>query len=204
MTPISSLADTTGTSSERATRSAVRCRVPVSLVGTVGSGTRCTLARAMRPPSVDMMIAPSIFASSDRRCGLYGRIDEEPARADREHVGIVAQHEQRAGLRAHDAVDAVTQRRARGDTGERVAHRLVHAAVSGAHGLILDEHRRDPVRGPDIRSPRAARSGRCVRRARQRRSLRTVLRPGSPRCRRRTRASSTAPPRGAVRGERPR
>ena len=38
--------------------------------GTDGSGTRWTLARAMRPPSVEMMIAPSILASSDRRCGL--------------------------------------------------------------------------------------------------------------------------------------
>jgi hypothetical protein len=70
MTPISSLALMTGTSSERATRSAVRWRVPVSVVGTVGSGTRWTLALAMRSPSVEMMIAPSIFASSDSRCGL--------------------------------------------------------------------------------------------------------------------------------------
>ena len=70
MTPISSLAEMTGTLSDRATRSAVRCRVPVSIVGTVGSGTRWTLARAMRLPSDDRMIAPSIFASSDSRCGL--------------------------------------------------------------------------------------------------------------------------------------
>ena len=38
----------TGTSIERATRSAVRCRVPVSDVGTLGFGTRWTLARAIR------------------------------------------------------------------------------------------------------------------------------------------------------------
>ena len=78
MTPISSLADTTGTFSDLATRSAVRCRVPVSLVGTVGSGTRWTLARAMRVPSVEMMMAPSILASSDRRCGLYGASTRKP------------------------------------------------------------------------------------------------------------------------------
>ena len=78
MTPISSLAEITGTFSERATRSAVRWRVPVSLVGTVGSGTRWTLARAMRLPSVEMMIAPSILASSDSRCGLYGASTRKP------------------------------------------------------------------------------------------------------------------------------
>ena len=70
MTPISSLAEITGTFSERATRSAVRWRVPVSLVGTVGSGTRWTLALAMRSQFADRMIAPSILASSDNRCGL--------------------------------------------------------------------------------------------------------------------------------------
>ena len=51
---------------------------PVSLVGTVGSGTRWTLARAMRPPSVEMMMAPSIFASSERRCGLKGASTRKP------------------------------------------------------------------------------------------------------------------------------
>ena len=70
MTPISSLALMTGTCNDLATRSAVRWRVPVSLVGTVGSGTRCTLARAMRVQSALRMIAPSILASSDMRCGL--------------------------------------------------------------------------------------------------------------------------------------
>jgi hypothetical protein len=60
----------TGTHSDLATRSAVRCRVPVSEVGTVGSGTRCTLARAMRLASAARMIAPSIFATSWRRWGV--------------------------------------------------------------------------------------------------------------------------------------
>ena len=48
MIDMSSDTETTGTSIDRATRSAVRCRVPVSDVGTFGLGTRCTLARAMR------------------------------------------------------------------------------------------------------------------------------------------------------------
>ena len=68
----------TGTPSERATRSAVRCRVPVSEVGTVGSGTRCTLARAMRLASAAKMMAPSIFASSESRWGLKAASSRKP------------------------------------------------------------------------------------------------------------------------------
>ena len=52
---------------ERATRAAVRCRVPVSLVGTVELGIRWTFALAIREASAETMIAPSIFASSDNR-----------------------------------------------------------------------------------------------------------------------------------------
>ena len=43
------------------------------------------------------------------------RVDEEAARADRQHLGVVGQHEQRTGLGPHDPVDAVTQR----STGRR-------------------------------------------------------------------------------------
>ena len=60
----------TGSCSDRATRSAVRCRVPVSDVGRSGSGTRCTLARTILVRSADRMTAPSIFAISESRCGL--------------------------------------------------------------------------------------------------------------------------------------
>ena len=69
MTCMSSDTEMTGTAMERATRSAVRWRVPVSEVGTLGLGTRCTLARAMRLASPDKMMAPSILASSERRWG---------------------------------------------------------------------------------------------------------------------------------------
>src|SRR3954452_14548628 len=68
----------TGTAIERATRSAVRWRVPVSLVGTFGFGTRCTFARAMRLASAARMIAPSIFASSLKRCGLNAASSRNP------------------------------------------------------------------------------------------------------------------------------
>ena len=70
------------------------------------------------------MIAPSIFASSDSRCGLYGGVEQEPAAADGQHVRPVAEHDQRAHLRPHDAVEAVAQRRARRDRGERGVERV--------------------------------------------------------------------------------
>ena len=68
----------TGTEIWRATRSAVRCRVPVSFVGMSGSGTRWTFARATRVPSEARMIAPSIFASSDSRCGVNSASSRNP------------------------------------------------------------------------------------------------------------------------------
>ena len=68
----------TGTSMERATRSAVRWRVPVSDVAMVALGTRCTLARAMREASAARMMAPSILASSERRWGLYSASRRNP------------------------------------------------------------------------------------------------------------------------------
>ncbi|CAB4931248.1 unannotated protein [freshwater metagenome] len=61
------LTEMTGKPVCRATRSAVRCRVPDSSVGMVGSGMRCTPARTMRLPSVETITAPSILASSRSR-----------------------------------------------------------------------------------------------------------------------------------------
>ena len=78
ITCMSSDTEITGTSIDRATRSAVRCRVPVSEVGTFGLGTRWTLARAMRLASPARMMAPSIFASSDSRCGLNAASRRNP------------------------------------------------------------------------------------------------------------------------------
>ncbi len=78
MTAMSSDTEITGTSIDRATRSAVRWRVPVSEVGTLGLGTRWTLARAMRLESGARMIAPSILASSDSRWGLNSASSRKP------------------------------------------------------------------------------------------------------------------------------
>ena len=68
----------TGTSIWRATRSAVRCRVPVSDVGMLGSGTRCTLPRATREQSAARMRAPSILASSESRWGVNSASRRNP------------------------------------------------------------------------------------------------------------------------------
>ena len=78
MVAIASETVMTGTSIDRATRSAVRCRVPVSEVGMVALGIRCTLARAMREASAARMMAPSILASSERRWGLNSASRRKP------------------------------------------------------------------------------------------------------------------------------
>jgi hypothetical protein len=74
----SSETEMTGASICLATRSAVRWRVPVSLVEIPGSGTRCTLARAIRVQSDDRIIAPSILASSESRCGVNSASSRNP------------------------------------------------------------------------------------------------------------------------------
>ena len=51
----------------RPVRSAVRCRVPDSTVGIVGSGVRCTLARTIRLASSLSTTEPSILHSSRSR-----------------------------------------------------------------------------------------------------------------------------------------
>ena len=105
----------TGTSRERATRSAVRCRVPGLGGGTAGLGTRWTLARAMRLASAARMMAPSIFASSESRWGAELGVEQEAARADGQDVRPVAHDDQRAQVGLQDAVEPFAQRLAGGD-----------------------------------------------------------------------------------------
>ena len=68
----------TGTPVCRATRSAVRWRVPDSSVAIDGSGMRCTPARRMRLMSLSRMIAPSILASSRRPVAENGTSRANP------------------------------------------------------------------------------------------------------------------------------
>ena len=68
----------TGTPVCNAVRSAERCRVPDSSVGSEGSGTSCTFARRMRVPSVDSTTAPSILHSSRNRVGANATSISKP------------------------------------------------------------------------------------------------------------------------------
>ncbi len=70
MVDIDAEIDTTGSPDWRDTRSAVRCRVPVSTVSMLASGISWTPARMMRSFSQSKMIAPSIFASSRSAVGV--------------------------------------------------------------------------------------------------------------------------------------
>ena len=67
----------------------------------------------------DKMIAPSILASSDRRCGLNGASTRKPPLADGEHLGVVVDDDEGAALGAHDAFDPRPQRRSRRHLGQR-------------------------------------------------------------------------------------
>ena len=115
----------------RATRSAVRCRVPVSSEGIVGSGIRCTAARRIRAAS----------RSSDDRAVHLGQlaqpgggerdVEEEAAGGDRVDGLVAAEHEQGAGAAAQDPLEAVAQGGAGGDAGQRRAQpeHVVRAVV---------------------------------------------------------------------------
>ena len=136
MTPISSLTLTTGTGIERATRSAVRCRVPVSLVGNRGVGNEVHVGPGQ----------PLAVRTEDDRAVHLGqlteplraerRIEQEPAAADGQHVGTVAEDQQGASLGTHDAFDPITKRRARGDQRERLVQG-VGGRPGRRHGGIL-------------------------------------------------------------------
>src|SRR5213083_74802 len=69
---------TTGTWVCLATRSAVRCLVPVSAVWIAGSGIRWTLAHRMVSAASSRMIAPSILASSESRWAVNGTPMRKP------------------------------------------------------------------------------------------------------------------------------
>ena len=61
-----------------ATRSAVRCRVPVSSLWMVWSGIRCTAARWIRVTSASRMMPPSILASSRSPVAVNGTSRVKP------------------------------------------------------------------------------------------------------------------------------
>src|SRR4028119_80393 len=145
---MSSDTEITGTWIERATRSAVRWRVPVSDVGTLGLGTRWTLARAMRLASGARMMAPSILASSESRWGRTAGggcqddgpvhlgqlreplgaelgVEQEAARADGQHLGPVAHDDEPAHVGLEDPVEPLTERLTGGDHRQCIGERII-------------------------------------------------------------------------------
>ncbi len=119
---------------DRATRSAVRCRVPVSVVGMVALGIRWTLARAMREASASQDDGAVHLGQLREPLGAELGVEQETPGADGEHVGPVAHHHQGPPLGLQDAVEAVPQRTARSDHGQGVTERR---ALAGNHrGMV--------------------------------------------------------------------
>ena len=124
-----------------------------------------------------------------------GGVEQEPAGADVQHLGAVADHDQPAHLRLEDAVEPRTQRRAGGDDAER-RHELGRSARR--HRTMLPVVRCAPARaGQDARRCRGGR--RCRRGA----PLRRACGPGGPRCRGARAARSPARRRAGSRGAPP-
>ena len=137
MIDMSSETEITGTLMERATRSAVRWRVPVSEVGTLGLGTRCTLARAMRLASGARTMAPSIFASSDSRWGLKAASSRKPPEQMLSTSGPSPTTMRAPMPGLQDAVEALTQGLAGRDDGQGVEHGLT--APAGHRASVDDD-----------------------------------------------------------------
>ncbi len=123
------LTETTGKPVCFATRSAVRCRVPDSLVSMLGSGTSWAAARRIRVTSRSQTMAPSILASSRRRVARELDVEGEAAGGDRLDDPVVAEHDEGAGAAAQDALEPVAQLGAGGHGRERGAQELVVARL---------------------------------------------------------------------------
>ena len=130
------LTETTGKPVCLATRSAVRCRVPDSVVSIEGSGSSWVAARRMRVPSRSRMIAPSILASSRSRVAENSMSSGKPPVADGVHDAVVAEHDQRAGAAAQDPLEAVAQVGAGRDRCQGRAQQVVVTAVHGNRALF--------------------------------------------------------------------
>ena len=120
----------------RATRSAVRWRVPVSSDGIDGSGIRWTAARVIRVMSRSTMMRAVHLGQLAQPGGGERDVEGEAAGADRLDDAVVAEHDQGTGTAAQDALEPVAQGGARGDRrqGRAQAHRVVVPHAAG-HGL---------------------------------------------------------------------
>ena len=121
-----------------ATRSAVRCRVPVSSEGIVGSGMSWTFAHASRlRRRVDDDRAVHLRELVEE-LRPEGRVEADPARVEERELVRVADDDERALVGADDVVDRLAERRARRD----LRHRLEQLRV--AAGVVFRRRAREP------------------------------------------------------------
>ena len=95
-----------------------------------GSGTSWTAARRMVPPDSSSTMAPSILASSRSRVAENSVPQLESARAHFLDSLVVPEHDERSGVAAQNPLQAVAERRARRQHGERGATALVSALLT--------------------------------------------------------------------------
>ena len=113
-----------------ATRSAVRCRVPDSSVGIVGSGIRCTAARTIRVPSLERTTAPSILHSS------RSRVAENSTSSGKPPV-----HNDSTALSWPSTISApVRPRRIRSSPSRSTVPGATRASVARKRALPVDRH----------------------------------------------------------------
>ena len=139
MTAMSSETEITGTSIERATRSAVRWRVPVSLVGTFGFGHEVDVGAGDAAGVAGQDDGAVHLGQLGQPLRAEGGVEQEAARADRQHLRTVADDHERAHLRPHDAVEPLAQGLARCDLGEGAVEGIApgcHDGSLGARGRL--------------------------------------------------------------------
>ena len=139
--------DTTGTPVCRATRSAVRCRVPVSAV--VDGWRRASGApRPGRSVGVgeSSTIAPSILASSRSAVGVYGTSSSKPPVHRSWTSRPLTEHDQRTRTAAQDPLEPFPQRGARRDQRRDSRARRLRSVPSCA--TLRSVPRRQPSRDP--------------------------------------------------------
>jgi len=106
---------------ERATRSAVRCRVPVS------AGDARRVGREDDRPVHLRQLRQALR----RELG----VEQEASRADLEHLGTVADDDEGAHVRLEDAVEALAQGPSGRDPGERVDERCTRPGQHAADAI---------------------------------------------------------------------
>ena len=97
------------------TRSAVRCRVPVSSERIVGSGMSCTFAHTILVPFEASRIAPSILRELVEHRGRVVHFQLDATRQQEAELFRLPNADQGAGMALDDVVEPLTYRGAWGD-----------------------------------------------------------------------------------------